>query len=198
MSPAKKRAGGHQVMLADVIEKGGLLPTPKAGDADFGMPRTSGRPPEKSTHLMTRLVHTVPERLLPTPNTMEHLPARTGEAREKQLRRGEGPDASRRQSMGNLREDIVEIPDGQWGPYAAAISRWEQILGRTAPEPTEDGPKGGKRLSAVFVEWMMGLPAGWVTGNGLPRTAELKMLGNGVVTQQAVAALKQMKGTTHA
>ena len=28
-----------------------LLPTPKAGDADFGLPRTSGRPPERSTHL---------------------------------------------------------------------------------------------------------------------------------------------------
>lgn len=35
-----------------------LLPTPKAGDADFGLPRTSGRPPERSTHLATRLHYT--------------------------------------------------------------------------------------------------------------------------------------------
>lgn len=131
-------------------------------------------------------------KLLPTPNTMEHLPARTGEARERQLRRGEGPGASRRQSMGNLREDIVEVEPGEWGPYAAAISRWESVLGRPAPAPTEEGPKGGRRLSAAFVEWMMGLPEGWVTGHGLPLTAELKMLGNGVVPQQAITALREM------
>jgi DNA (cytosine-5)-methyltransferase 1 len=35
---------------------------------------------------------------------------------------------------------------------------------------------------------MMGLPADWVTGHGLPRTAELKMLGNGVVPQAAALA----------
>lgn len=189
--PDKRKAGGHGPTLADEVEH--LLPTPKAGDADFGMPRTSGRPPEKSTHLMTRRVHTLPDRLLPTPNTMEHLPARTGEARERQLRRGEGPDASRRQSMGNLREDIVEVEPGEWGPYAAAIAQWEAVLGRPAPAPTEEGPKGGRRLSAAFVEWMMGLPEGWVTGHGLPRTAELKMLGNGCVPQQVIMALNSMR-----
>lgn len=37
----------------------------------------------------------------------------------------------------------------------------------------------------------MGLPAGWVTDTpGLPRTAQLKALGNGVVPQQATAALR--------
>lgn len=36
----------------------------------------------------------------------------------------------------------------------------------------------------------MGLPEGWVTGvPGLPRAAQLKALGNGVVPQQAAAAL---------
>ena len=44
---------------------------------------------------------------LPTPNTMEHLPARTGEARERQLHRG--GSNSRRSSSGNLREDILEL-----------------------------------------------------------------------------------------
>ncbi|MFF8817295.1 hypothetical protein ACF07D_04755 [Leucobacter sp. NPDC015123] len=68
------------------------------------------------------------------------------------------------------------------------------MLGRPAPDPTEEGPKGGRRLSAAFVAWMMGLPEGWVTDPvlGLSRTQQLKMLGNGVVTQQAVAALKSM------
>ena len=36
---------------------------------------------------------------------------------------------------------------------------------------------------------MMGLPEGHVCGLGLSRTAELKMLGNGVVPQQAAVAL---------
>jgi hypothetical protein len=44
---------------------------------------------------------------LPTPNTMEHLPARTGEARERQLYRG--GSNSRRNSSGNLREDILDL-----------------------------------------------------------------------------------------
>jgi DNA (cytosine-5)-methyltransferase 1 len=42
---------------------------------------------------------------------------------------------------------------------------------------------------------MMGLPQGWVTGHGLTRTAELKMIGNGVVPQQAVLALRLLART---
>lgn len=47
------------------------------------------------------------------------------------------------------------------------------------------------RLSPAFVEWMQGLPAGHVTSvPGIPRGAQLKALGNGVVPQQAAAALR--------
>ncbi|WP_282699692.1 hypothetical protein [Streptomyces sp. CC219B] len=47
------------------------------------------------------------------------------------------------------------------------------------------------RLSPVFVEWLMGLPPGHVTDvPGLSRSAQLKALGNGVVPQQATAALR--------
>ena len=35
---------------------------------------------------------------------------------------------------------------------------------------------------------MMGLPDGWVTDTGVSRTAQLKILGNGVVPLQARAA----------
>ena len=70
-----------------------------------------------------------------------------------------------------------------WGDYADAIARWEWASGRCAPTPVIDG-----KLSSRFVEWMMGLPDGWVTGVGLSRSQELKMLGNGVVPQQAAAA----------
>ncbi|WP_037693648.1 MULTISPECIES: DNA cytosine methyltransferase [Streptomyces] len=73
-----------------------------------------------------------------------------------------------------------------WGPYTAAITRWEGVIGRPAPRPTD----ALGRLNPPLVEWLMGLPAGHVTDvPGLSRTAQLKALGNGVVPQQATAAL---------
>lgn len=40
---------------------------------------------------------------------------------------------------------------------------------------------------------MMGLPDGWVTAvPGLARNAQLKLLGNGVVPQQAEVALRDL------
>lgn len=147
----------------------------------------------------------------------------------------------------------------EWGVYEPAIRRWERVLGRPAPRPTEPAPRrrltlsrserqaaewdvlgydgwldrhpefcdaGGflwpygrradwdavaargvgttrrplpprpdappaHRLSPRFVEWMQGLPAGWVTDvPGLSRNAMLRLLGNGVVPQQAELALR--------
>lgn len=78
------------------------------------------------------------------------------------------------------------VPPTAWGDYAPAVERWEHVLGRPAPAPTDD--RG--RLSPAFVEWMMGLPQGWVTDTpGLSRSQMLKALGNGVVPQQAAYAL---------
>jgi DNA (cytosine-5)-methyltransferase 1 len=34
------------------------------------------------------------------------------------------------------------------------------------PEPTQPGKHGKPVLAPPFVEWLMGLPAGWVTGLG--------------------------------
>ena len=83
-----------------------------------------------------------------------------------------------------------------WGPYAAAVRRWEPIVGRRAPAPTELTERGKHRLSPRFTEWMMGLPDGWVTDTpGIKRNDALKMCGNGVVPQQAVAALNHMLTT---
>ncbi|WP_371593196.1 DNA cytosine methyltransferase [Streptomyces virginiae] len=77
-------------------------------------------------------------------------------------------------------------PDPDWGHYGPAVQRWEAILGRPAPRPTD--PLG--RLNPPLVEWLMGLPEGHVTDvAGLSRNAQLKALGNGVVPQQAAAAL---------
>ena len=82
-----------------------------------------------------------------------------------------------------------------WGPYAPAVERWEHVTGQPAPAPTDPGTRGGQRLAPRFVEWMMGLPAGWVTDvPGNTRNDQLKMLGNGVVPQQAAAAITHMLG----
>jgi len=50
------------------------------------------------------------------------------------------------------------------------------------------------KLNAKFVEYMMGLPVGWVTNLDLSRSQQLKMLGNGVVPQQAYYALELLNG----
>jgi len=79
-----------------------------------------------------------------------------------------------------------------WGKFTQAIHRWENIT-RPAPAPTKpDGKDGNHRLSAEFTEWMMGLPAGWITSDeiGLRRNDALKACGNGVVPQQAELALR--------
>jgi DNA (cytosine-5)-methyltransferase 1 len=76
-----------------------------------------------------------------------------------------------------------------WGVYAAAVRRWEQVLGRPAPFPTQPGRHGSPVLAPAFVEWLQGLEPGWVTGLGLPRTAELRALGNGSGPQQAAHAV---------
>jgi DNA (cytosine-5)-methyltransferase 1 len=56
---------------------------------------------------------------------------------------------------------------------------------QTIPPTLVDG-----KLNAKFVEYMMGLPGGWVTDLDLSRSQQLKMLGNGVVPQQAYYALE--------
>ena len=81
-----------------------------------------------------------------------------------------------------------------WGKYQQAIERWESVVGRRAPAPTVEDARGRPRLNSVFVEWMMGLAEGWVTGHGLTRSQELKMLGNGVCPQQASLAMQLLGG----
>lgn len=50
----------------------------------------------------------------------------------------------------------------------------------------------GPRLSPVFAEWLMGLPLGHVTSTGLPGRTQVRVLGNGVVPQQAAAAVAEL------
>lgn len=51
------------------------------------------------------------------------------------------------------------------------------------------------KLNPKFVEYMMGLPEGWVTDLDISRSQQLKILGNGVVPQQAYYALQLLCDT---
>ncbi|TFB96549.1 MULTISPECIES: DNA cytosine methyltransferase [unclassified Cryobacterium] len=118
-----------------------------------------------------------------------------------------GGQASPRKSKGDQREWVREaaVDSGsgtgaiQWGAFEPAIARWELVTGRRAPDPTQgDGRDGSHRLSALFVEFMMGLPVGHVTNPaiGLTRNEQLKALGNGVVWQQAALAVRTLMERT--
>jgi DNA (cytosine-5)-methyltransferase 1 len=79
----------------------------------------------------------------------------------------------------------------RWGRYAPAIARWEHLTGRPAPAPAILNDEPVRRPAPPFVEWLMGLPAGWITDSVLELTEpqQLMALGNGVVPWQAAAAL---------
>ncbi|MGV8972226.1 MAG: DNA cytosine methyltransferase [Rhodoglobus sp.] len=155
---------GHGASLA--IEALRMLPTPRATDGTKGGPNQRG----SSGDLM--LPSAV--MLLPTPTTTQR-----------------GTDANletREGARANLHNAVADF-----GQYTPAIARWEAIT-RPAPSPTEPTRKGGaQRLSPRFVEWMQGIPDGWVTGvPGVSRNDQLKALGNGVVPQQCAAAVRHL------
>jgi DNA (cytosine-5)-methyltransferase 1 len=94
-----------------------------------------------------------------------------------------------------ISETDMSKHETNWGQFEPAIRRWETILNRQAPPPTEPtGKDGNHRLSSKFTEWMMGLPDGHVTlpEIGITRNDQLKACGNGVVPQQAEFALKTL------
>jgi DNA (cytosine-5)-methyltransferase 1 len=105
---------------------------------------------------------------------------------ERRERRGGTWDRGRRPAD----RDATTADVAAWGVYATAIHRWERTLGRPAPAGTEPG-RTGPRLSPRFVEWLQGLPEGWVTDvPGVSRSEALKLLGNGVVPAQAALAVR--------
>lgn len=107
---------------------------------------------------------------------------------------GKGLQRDRRQEAGFRSQSIANTYwDEQQGdrPTQKLGSRFntqsEMRLQRT-PNPLDLNNK----LSPKFVEYMMGLPAGWVTDLDISRSQQLKLLGNGVVPQQAYKAIKQL------
>lgn len=152
------------------------LPTPNASDASGG-----GQHPDKRVGHSRQLIDYA---LLCTPSAADggggHL-SRSGERNGELLLPGQS------------REMVTA-----WGKYEPAIRRWETVLGKPAPPPTEPNKNGNPRLSAAFSEWLMGWPAGWVTDPaiGISRSDQLRIVGNGVCPQQAVAALRYLLAVT--
>ncbi len=89
------------------------------------------------------------------------------------------------------------VPDRRtvqrWERYANAITRWEHIIGRPAPAPALLNDSDGPRPAPAFVEWLMGLPTGWVTNSDeLTQNQQITALGNGVQPLQADLALSAL------
>ena len=90
----------------------------------------------------------------------------------------------------------------QWGDTAPAILTWAMTTGHEPPPIVIDRPdrqlhsrfpESRAVTNPEFIEWMMGLPVGWVTGvPGLTRNQQIKALGNGVVPQCAATAIRGM------
>ena len=188
-----------------------LLPTPMASDGaaerspqlggqrPSGAKRQIGLPEVIAHHLACLQQGNGPaqaaagrERLLPTPDTgtSPHGHGRRGGRPGNGHQSGKDLDAAARSLTAPGPAQAGGGIAVAWGEYESAIRRWEQILSQPAPPPAEPGSGGRMRLSAAFAEWMMGIPH-LVTGvPGLPRTARLRIIGNGVVPQQAAAALR--------
>jgi DNA (cytosine-5)-methyltransferase 1 len=99
-----------------------------------------------------------------------------------------------RQTGTEFRRSVTTVTDsyGDEQPRDGAVSglgsrfnsRAEMCL-QTPADPLVNG-----KLNPKFVEYMMGLPEGWVTDCDISRAQQLKILGNGVVPQQAYKALE--------
>lgn len=188
---------------------GPLLPTPTVADSRSSANATAGRSTPLAGH--AGLTLTDAARLLPTPRATDGVkgcPGQRGSHGDLTLPSaavrvlptptasdGRGPGghgtggSDLRTAVAGLTDPLGEVDEQRWGVYAAAVARWRVLLGRPVPEPTQPGQHGKPVLAPGFVEWLMGLDHGWVTDLPLPRTLALRVLGNGVVPQQAAAAL---------
>ena len=164
-----QRGSSGDLMLPSAVAH--LLPTPVVTDAKGARNSTASRSnPESQHHSGTTLTDALA--LLPTP-----------------LNSDAGPRGG---TTGFGLRDWSREHAETWGQYAEAIVRWEGVT-RSVPPATELSARGTPRLSPLFTEWMMGLPAGWITDvPGVTRNEALKLCGNGVVPQQAEAALRYL------
>ena len=185
-------AAENGLKVSDAIANS-LLPTPAVGHSrnhdepieDYLERRQKAESGEYKGMPDLSLGVAVRMEMLPTPKALDGVKGNLKTSQERL-------DSGHQVDLPNVAIDLA--PEISWGKFEPAIRRWESLT-REAPAPTKpDGKDGAHRLSAEFTEWMMGLPAGWVTGEdiGLKRNEQLKACGNGVVPQQAELALRML------
>ena len=152
---------GQQVHLSIAAR---MWMTPKARDADFGTPSTSGRSREMSTHLATQVAHR--EGLLPTPRAIygEHPgmtdPRRLTGAAMLPTPRAEGFDAgAHRGKPDSLHSYVKMLPT----PRAARAGReCKANHGDLEQEVAKELPAAGMKLNPAWVSRMQGFPDNWM------------------------------------
>ena len=164
-TPTARDWKGHNERRDATCLTGALMPTPRASDGTHVGPGQRGSAGD--------LMLSSAVALLPTPTAMDS--------------RASGGDP--RTSNTTLTDATVRNPD-LWGKYGPTIRRWEALT-RPAPAATQPSARtGNPQLAPRFSEWLMGWPAGWVTDvPDLSRNEQLRIIGNGVVPQQAAAGI---------
>lgn len=191
---------GNTVNLGDSVlgleEAKKLYPTPKASDALRGENTLSEK--RRSSPALTTVDKYFKEEVksLPTPTASLHKGSDSPKEHDRKTVRLSAVSIhfpeEREKQLQNQNSEDSEDRDAEWGEYESAVRRWEYVRGK-APNPVEPNRNGKPRLTATFVEWMMGLDEGWVTGvPGIARTNQIKILGNGVVPRQAESALRML------
>src|SRR5690606_23176636 len=116
------------------IEAQRLLPTP-VSDNSRGLPSASTDYASLANVACELPTPTSAIQLLGTPTARDGKGSGQGERLEESARRGQ------------VEAQVIT----SWGDYTAAIQRWEAVMGRAAPAPTEPGKNGNPRLSPAFV-----------------------------------------------
>lgn len=140
--------------------------TPKARDGEFATPRTSGRPPERSTHLATQVMFD-PPMLMPTPTVGDSRNSRNCTQND-----GEG---SKRGVPGVTLSDAAWLDARGLWPTPTANPNEDR---RSKPNPAEIEGRHGWSLNSAVIDSESGAPHRlWPTpnvpngGRGFPKDA---------------------------
>jgi DNA (cytosine-5)-methyltransferase 1 len=177
---AAGRVGPVRHSLESLARVGLLMPTPTVADSRNSRNATAGRSGEESTGHAGWTLSDVAYAMANNPGLL--LPTITASAETK-------GSPNQHDSRGGVTISSAVQP-WHFGKFEWAVDRWSGVYG-LPPEPLEDGPRAGRRLTAQFPEWMMGIGAGYVT-DVIPRNDALRVIGNGVFPLQALSALEEL------
>lgn len=112
-------------------------------------------------------------------------------------------DVHRPDGFSATRNALTVVSGNDWGVYQRAIDAHTSFVGRKPPKPYREKQESEKLVGDLivrphFFEWLMGLPEGYLTEVFPDEEAKaIKLCGNGVVPEQAVAALTLLLTENH-